>query len=218
MFVGGVVSWCRDQQNVPCLGAHGGAGPSVRCHVCVAVVGPPLTPAVFAVLCGTLNFTNVNTTDCGTSYADGAACAVRCNDGYTGSPVATCSASGSWQTGGNCTAGVQPLPCHVPFQVCNALCATCASTLLHTKGGFVPETHAVGDLVPRVLAPRLGLRLERQTQPLGALVVPSPLCVAFRGSGSAPRPHLWCSRCIRGIAVPKHAASFFGCSGTSLEP
>ena len=56
-LMGGVVSWCRDQQNVPFLGAHGGtgvqvgrntsgacemqrgAGPSVRCHVCVAVVG-----------------------------------------------------------------------------------------------------------------------------------------------------------------------------------
>ena len=92
-----------------------GGGASVRSHMCVAVVGPPLTPAVPAVPCGTLNFTNVNTTSCGTSYAEGAACAIRCNAGYTGSPVATCSASGSWQTGGTCTAGVQPLPSHVPL-------------------------------------------------------------------------------------------------------
>ena len=109
-----------------------GGDPPVCSHVCVAMVGPPLTPAVLAVPCGTLNFTNVDTADCGTSYADGAFCATRCNDGYTGSPVATCSAAGSWHTWGNCTAGVQPLPSHVPF-------SGLYRTLRHTSQHCAPQ-------------------------------------------------------------------------------
>jgi hypothetical protein len=54
--------------------------------------------------CGPLTFANADVSDCDAHSRHGETCAVACNAGFAGSPSASCSASGTWTTGGSCDA------------------------------------------------------------------------------------------------------------------